>query len=77
MQAPNPQILSQLGLCNTRTHTCDKKYKFSCLWLQDHPRKSLDHQHLWWLKKAATSTTLDVEILQGITLVEDMRQLFG
>ena len=39
--------------------------------------EGLDHQHLWWLEKAATSTTLDLEILQGITPVEDMRELFG
>ena len=26
---------------------------------------------------AATSTTLDLEILQGITPVEDMREFFG
>ena len=36
MQAPNPQTPSLLGLCNTSTHTCDKKHKLSCLWLQDH-----------------------------------------
>ena len=37
MQAPNPQTPSLLGLCNTNTHTCDKKHKLSYLWLQDHP----------------------------------------
>ena len=36
MQAPNPQTPSLLDLCNTSTHTCDKKHKLSCLWLQDH-----------------------------------------
>ena len=35
MQAPNPQTPSLLGLCNTSTHTCDKKQKLSCLWLQE------------------------------------------
>ena len=39
--------------------------------------EGLDHQHLWWLEKAATSTTLNLEILQAITLVEDIRELFG
>ena len=36
MIAPSVQTTSFLGLCNTSTHTCDKKYKLSCLWLQDH-----------------------------------------
>ena len=39
--------------------------------------EGLDHQHLWWLEKAATCTTLDLEILQGITPVEDIRELLG
>ena len=39
MQALNPQTPSLLGLCNRSTHTCDKKLKLSCLWLQDHPWK--------------------------------------
>ena len=36
MQASNPQTSSLLDLCNTITHTCDKKHKLFCLWLQDH-----------------------------------------
>ena len=39
--------------------------------------KSLDHQHLWWLEKAATSTTPDLEILQVIIPIEDIRELLG
>ena len=38
--------------------------------------ESLDHQHIWWLEKTVTSTTPDLEILQGITPVKDMRELF-
>ena len=37
MIAPSPRTTSFLGLCNTSTHTCDKKHKLSYLWLQDHP----------------------------------------
>ena len=37
--------------------------------------EGLDYQHLWWLEKAATSTIPDLEILQGITPVEDIREL--
>ena len=39
MIAPSPWTTSFLGLCNTSTRTCDKKYKLSCLWLQDYPWK--------------------------------------
>ena len=52
---------------NTNTPICDSKTTL----------EGLDHQHLWWLEKSATSTTPDFEILQGITLVEDMRELLG
>ena len=52
---------------NTNSPICDSKTTL----------ESLDHQHLWWLKKAATSTTSDLEILQGITPVEDIRELMG
>ena len=52
---------------NTNSPICDSKTTL----------KDLDHQHLWWLENAATSTTLDLKILQGITPVEDMRELFG
>ena len=37
MIASNPRTTSFLGLYNTSTHTCGKKYKLSYLWLQDHP----------------------------------------
>ena len=77
MQAPNSQTPSLLGICNTSTHTCDKKNTNSPVYDSKTTLESLDHQHLWWLEKAATSTTPDLEILQGITLVEDMRELFG
>ena len=69
------------------------KHKHPRLWLWDPTQRfrninspvcdskttleSLDHQHLWWLEKAATSTTPDLEILQGITPVEDIRKLLG
>ena len=39
--------------------------------------EGLDHQHLWWLENVATSTISDLEILQGITPVEDIRELLG
>ena len=52
---------------NTNSTTCDSKTTL----------EGLDHQHLWWLEKAATSTTSDLEILQGITPVEDIRELLG
>ena len=52
---------------NTNSPVCDSKTTL----------EGLDHQHLWWLKKTATSTTLDLEILQGITSVEDIRELSG
>ena len=69
------------------------KHKYPRLWLWDPTQRfsntnspvcdsktfleGLDHQHLWWLEKAATSTTPDLEILQGIISVEDIRGLFG
>ena len=52
---------------NTNSPVCDSKTTL----------ESLDHQHLWWLEKAATSTTPDLEILQRITPVEDIRELLG
>ena len=52
---------------NTNSPVCDSKTTL----------EGLDHQHLWWLEKAATSTISDLEILQGITPVEDMRELLG
>ena len=51
---------------NTNSHVCDSKTTF----------EGLDRQHLWWQEKAATSTIPDLEILQGIALVEDIRELF-
>ena len=69
------------------------KHKYPCLWLWDPTQRfsntnspvcdfkttleGLDHQHIWWLEKAATSTTTNLEILQGITPVEDIRELLG
>ena len=69
------------------------KHKHPRLWLWDPTQRfsninspvcdskttleSLDHQHLWWLEKAATSTTPDLEILQEIAPVEDIRKLLG
>ena len=52
---------------NTNSHICDSKTTL----------EGLDHQHLWWLEKAATSTTPGLEILQRITPVVDIRELFG
>ena len=52
---------------NTNSPVCDSKTTLD----------GLDHQHFWWLEKAATSTTPDLEILQGITSVEDIRELLG
>ena len=68
------------------------KHKYPHLWLWDPTQRfsntnspvydskatleSLDHQHLWWQEKAATSTISDLEILQGIASVEDIRELF-
>ena len=52
---------------NTNSPVCDSKTTL----------EGLDHYHLWWLEKAATSTTPDLEILQGITLVKDIRELLG
>ena len=67
------------------------KHKHPRLWLWDPTQRfsntnspmcdsnttleGLDHQHLWWLEKATTSTTPDLEILQGITPAEDIRKL--
>ena len=76
MQGPNPQTLSLLGICNTSTHTGDKNIN-SPICDSKTTLKSLDHQHLWWLENAATFTTPDPKILQGIISVEDMRDLFG
>ena len=69
------------------------KHKYPCLWLWDPTQRfsntnspvcdskttleGLDHQHLWWLEKAATSTIPDLEILQEIIPVEDIRELLG
>ena len=52
---------------NTNSPVCDSKTTL----------EGLDHQHLWWLEKATTSTIPDLEILQGITPIEDIRGLFG
>ena len=68
------------------------KHKHPRLWLWDPTQRfsntnspicdsnttleGLDHQHLWWQEKAATSTIPDLEILQGIAPVEDIRELF-
>ena len=52
---------------NTNSPVCDFKTTL----------EGLDHQHLWWLEKAATSVTPNLEILQGITPVEDIRELLG
>ena len=52
---------------NTNSPVCDFKTTL----------ESLDHQHIWWLEKAATSTTMNLEILQEITPVEDVRELLG
>ena len=52
---------------NTNSPVCDSKTTL----------EGLDHQHLWWLEKAATSTILDLEIQQGIAPVEDIRELLG
>ena len=51
---------------NTNSPVCDSKTTL----------EGLDHQHLWWLEKVATSTIPDLEILQGIAPVEDIRELF-
>ena len=77
MQAPNPQTPSLLGLCNTSPHTCDKKKKNSLVCDSKTTHEGLEHPHLWWLAKAATSTTPNLEILQGLTPVEDKREFFG
>ena len=85
VQAPRPRTPSFFGLCKTQKH--------SRLWLWDPTQRfsntnspvcdskttleGLDHQHLWWLEKAATSTIPNLEILQGITPVEDIRKLLG
>ena len=52
---------------NTNSLVCDSRTTL----------EGLDHQQLWWLEKATTSTTPDLEILRGITPIEDMRELFG
>ena len=52
---------------NTNSPICDSKSTL----------EGLDHQHLWWLEKATTSTAPDLEILQEITPVEDIRELLG
>ena len=54
-------------LSNTNSPVCDFKTTFKCL----------DHQRLWWLEKATTSTTPNLEILQVIIPVEDIRKLLG
>ena len=69
------------------------KHKHPRLWLWDPTQKfsntnspvchskttleGLDRQHLWWLKKAAASTTPDLEIFQEITPVEDISELLS
>ena len=50
---------------NANSPVCDSKTTF----------EGLDHQHLWWQENEATSTIPDLEILQGIALVEDIREL--
>ena len=66
MQAPNLRAPSLLGLCNTNTHTCDFET----------PLKGFVSPYMLILY-VTTSTTPDLEILQGITLVEDFRELLG
>ena len=75
MIAPSPLTTSFLGLCNTSTETCDQKKNSSICDFKT-TLEGLDHQYLWWLEKAATSKTPDLEILQGITPVENVR-VFG
>ena len=77
MKVSNPQTPSLLGLCNTCTHTYDKKNTNSLVCDSKTTLEGLDHQHIWWLEKATTSTTPNLEILQGIISLEDMRELFG
>ena len=50
---------------NTNSPVCDSKTTLEVL-----------DQHLWWLEKATTSTIPDLEILQGIALVEDIKEFF-
>ena len=52
---------------NTNSPVCDSKTTL----------EGLDHRYFWWLEKAATSTTPDLEILQVIIPVEDIRELLG
>ena len=68
------------------------KHKHPRLWLRDPTQRfsntnspvcdfkttleGLVHQHLWWQERVATSTIPDLEILQGIAVVEDIRELF-
>ena len=52
---------------NTNSPVCDSKTIIEGLY----------HQHLWWLKKAAASTTPDLEIFQEITPVEDISELLS
>ena len=52
---------------NTNSPVCDSKTTL----------EGLDYQHLWWLEKASTSTTPNLEILQGITPIEDISELLG
>ena len=79
MQAPNPQTLSLLGLCDTSTHTCGGKKKNTDSPVCDSKTilEGLDHQHVWWLKKAVTSTTPNLEILQGTIPIEDMKEFLN
>ena len=70
-------------LQNTKIHICDFEIPLKGLATQTLlfvtprlPFEGLDHQHLWWLEKVATSTIPNLEIFQGITPVENMRELF-
>ena len=66
MIAPSPRTTSFLGLCNnTSSPACDFET----------PLKGFESPQTLILH-TATSTTPELEIFQGKTLVEDMRKLF-
>ena len=67
MIAPSLWTTSFLGLCN-------KTSSLACYF--ETPLKGFESPYTLILY-AATSTTLDLEILQGITPAEDMKEFLG
>ena len=76
MITPTPRTIFSLAFA-TQASTLVTKNTNSLVSDSKTTLEGLDHQHLWLLEKAVTSTISDLKIFQGITPIEDMKELFG